>query len=119
MRSRKYYGQSNVLEYEDFISPTSGLKYERHQYNLYGQLHRKEYYYDDSSLKHSDELFDTEGSMYCKRYFKTKPNSKINGVEIYRNKKLYKTFKNDKLLAQFYFQNRFKNQDIVFNDARF
>ena len=59
-------------------------------------------------LKHSDELFDTEGSMYCKRYFKTKPNSKINGVEIYRNKKLYKTFKNDKLLAQFYFQNRFK-----------
>ena len=47
--SRKYYGQSNVLEYEDFISPTSGLKYERHQYNLYGQLHRKEYYYDDSS----------------------------------------------------------------------
>ena len=119
VRSRKYYGQSNVLEYEDFISPTSGLKYERHQYNLYGQLHRKEYYYDDSSLKHSDELFDTEGSMYCKRYFKTKPNSKINGVEIYRNKKLYKTFKNDKLLAQFYFQNRFKNQDIVFNDARF
>ena len=74
---------------------------------------------NDSSLKHSDELFDTEGSMYCKRYFKTKPNSKINGVEIYRNKKLYKTFKNDKLLAQFYFQNRFKNQDIVFNDARF
>ena len=119
VRSRKYYGQSNVLEYEDFISPTSGLKYERHQYNLYGQLHRKEYYYDDSSLKHSDELFDTEGSMYCKRYFKTKPNSKINGVEIYRNKKLYKTFKNDKLLAQFYFQNRFKDQDIVFNDARF
>ena len=57
--------------------------------------------------------------MYCKRYFKTKPNSKINGVEIYRNKKLYKTFKNDKLLAQFYFQNRFKDQDIVFNDARF
>lgn len=44
VRSRKYYGQSNVLEYEDFISPTSGLKYERHQYNLYGQLHRKEYY---------------------------------------------------------------------------
>ena len=93
VRSRKYYGQSNVLEYEDFISPTSGLKYERHQYNLYGQLHRKEYYYDDSSLKHSDELFDTEGSMYCKRYFKTKPNSKINGVEIYRNKNFIRPLK--------------------------
>ena len=71
----------------------SGLKYERHQYNLYGQLHRKEYYYDDSSLKHSDELFDTEGSMYCKRYFKTKPNSKINGVEIYRNKNFIRPLK--------------------------
>ena len=27
------------LNMRDFISPTSGLKYE-HQYNLYGQLHR-------------------------------------------------------------------------------
>ena len=46
-----------------------------------------------TSLKHSDELFDTEGSMYCKRYFKTKPNSKINGVEIYRNKNFIRPFK--------------------------
>ena len=49
MQFRKYYGQSDVLQYEDFISPLTGLKYERHEYNLYGQLHRKIFYYSDSS----------------------------------------------------------------------
>lgn len=116
---RKYYGQSDVLQYEDFISPSTGLKYERHEYNLFGQLHRKIFYYSDSSLRHSDELIDPKGFMYCKRYFHNNEKNKINGIELYKGKKIYKTFKNDKALAQYYFEARFKDNDIVFNDARF
>ena len=52
-----------------FISPLTGLKYERHEYNLFGQLHRKIFYYSDSSLRHSDELIDSKGFMYCKKIF--------------------------------------------------
>ena len=65
VRFRKYYGQSDVLQYEDYISST-GLKYERHEYNLYGLLHRKIFYVNNSSIRHSDELIDAEGTMYCK-----------------------------------------------------
>ena len=119
VRFRKYYGQSNVLQYEDYISPSTGLKYERHEYNLYGLLHRKIFYVNNSSIRHSDELIDSEGTMYCKRYFNNNEKNKINCVELYENGKVIKTFKNDKVLAQYYFQSRFKDNDVVFSDARF
>lgn len=119
VRFRKYYGQSDVLQYEDYISPSTGLKYERHEYNLYGLLHRKIFYVNNSSIRHSDELIDSEGTMYCKRYFNNNEKNKINCVELYENGKVIKTFKNDKVLAQYYFQSRFKDNDVVFSDARF
>ena len=93
MQFRKYYGQSDVLQYEDFISPLTGLKYERHEYNLFGQLHRKIFYYSDSSLRHSDELIDSKGFMYCKRYFHNNEKNKINGIELYKGKKSIKHLK--------------------------
>ena len=108
----KYYGQSDVLQYEDYISPSTGLKYERHEYNLYGLLHRKIFYVNNSSIRHSDELIDAEGTMYCKRYFNNNEKNKINCVELYENGKVIKTFKNDKVLAQYYFQSRFKDNDV-------
>nr|WP_238393615.1 glycosyltransferase [Staphylococcus saccharolyticus] len=57
--------------------------------------------------------------MYCKRYFQNNDKNKINRIELYKNTKIYKTFENDKALAQFYFQAKFKDNDVVFCDARF
>lgn len=119
VKFRKYYGQSDILQYEDYISPLTGLKYERHEYNLYGLLHRKTFYVNNSTLKHSDELIDVNGSVYCKRYFNDKNNNKMNFIELYDQGKVINTFKNDKALAEYYFQERFEDRDIVFNDARF
>ena len=79
------------------------LKYERHEYNLYGLLHRKIFYVNNSSIRHSDELIDAEGTMYCKRYFNNNEKNKINCVELYENGKVIKTFKMIKYLRNITF----------------
>ena len=48
---RRYFKDSNILEFEDFMSPISKKRIQRWQYNNYGVLHRKMYYSPNSYKK--------------------------------------------------------------------
>ena len=48
---RKYYEGTNMLQFEDVMTPAS-KRIERREYNTYGQLHRKVYF----SSKHSSKF---------------------------------------------------------------
>lgn len=48
---RKYFKDSKILEFEDFMSPISKKRIQRWQYNNYGLLHRKIYYSPNSYKK--------------------------------------------------------------------
>lgn len=63
---RKFYEDTNIIEFEDVMSPISKKKIERREYNHFGQLHRKIYFSSRTYHKILEEYFDTEGSIYCK-----------------------------------------------------
>ena len=48
---------------------------------------------------------------------KTIKNS-VNLVKLFKDGKVYQTFSDDKAFAQYYFEHKFKDGDIVFSDAR-
>lgn len=48
---RKYYEGTEILEFEDFMSPINKRKLERWQYNKFGILHRKLYFSHDTQKR--------------------------------------------------------------------
>ncbi|PTK58590.1 glycosyl transferase family 1 [Staphylococcus nepalensis] len=114
---RKYYEDSNVIKFEDFMSPISKKRLERWEYNEFGQLHRKIYYTHKPFLKLCEVYFDTKGHIYCKKYFDTDTDT-LNYIQIYKDSRPYLAFSDEKALIEFYFEQRFSDNDVVFNDAR-
>ena len=41
---RKYYENTDIVQFEDVMSPISKKKIERREFNQYGQMHRKTFY---------------------------------------------------------------------------
>ena len=115
---RRYYENSTILEFEDFMSPVSKKKVERWQYNSYGVLHRKIYYSPKTYRKVSETYYDNEGYVYCRKFFQDNETNQLIYIEVYKNDRPYKTFTSEKQLFQYYFQSKFKDNDIVFCDAR-
>ena|SRR5699024_5887819 len=115
---RKYHKDSQVLEFEDFMSPASKKKVERWEYNKYGILHRKNYYSPKTHKRVLEELFDKDGKIYCKKLFEDNDKNRIILIQTYKNNRHHKSFKNEKDFFQYYYENRFKDNDIVFCDAR-
>ncbi|CAD2075533.1 UDP-N-acetylglucosamine--peptide N-acetylglucosaminyltransferase GtfA subunit [Phocicoccus schoeneichii] len=63
-----------------------------------------------------DRLYDNESRLFCeRRYYK---NNKIRGIILYKNDKVFKSFKGEKEFFIDFFNNVFNDGDIVFNDAR-
>ncbi|MFX2784952.1 hypothetical protein, partial [Escherichia coli] len=56
---RKFYEDTNIIEFEDVMSPISKKKIERREYNHFGQLHRKIYFSSRTYHKILEEYFDT------------------------------------------------------------
>src|SRR5699024_202618 len=115
---RKYYKNTQVLKFEDFMSPVSKKKVERWEYNKYGILHRKNYYSPKTHKRVLEELFDKDGNVYCKKLFEDNDKNQIIIIQTYKNNRLHKSFKNEKDFFRYYYENRFKDNDIVFCDAR-
>ena len=115
---RKFYEDTNIIEFEDVMSPISKKKIERREYNHFGQLHRKIYFSSRTYHKILEEYFDTEGSIYCKKFFNSQKANELDFIQIFKNQRIMKAFKNEKDLFKYYFEHRFKQNDIVFNDAR-
>ena len=78
MRYRKYFNNNSILHYEDIISPETGLKTKRSEYNSYGYLHRIIYYFENSTKKSQEMMYYPNGEMYCERHFKD--NKKIASI---------------------------------------
>lgn len=115
---RKYFKNTNILEFEDFMSPISKKKIQRWQYNNYGVLHKKIYYSHKSYKKIAEEFLDATGIVYCSKFFKENDTNDLIQIQTYKDYRPHKTFKTETQLFQYYFDNKFKENDIVFCDAR-
>ncbi|MFB2003506.1 glycosyltransferase [Staphylococcus warneri] len=118
VRYRKYFNNNSILRYEDVIAPETGLKTKRSEYNSYGYLHRIINYYENSTKKSQEMMYYPNGEMYCERHFKDNKKNSVNLVKLFKDGKVYQTFSDDKAFAQYYFEHKFKDGDIVFSDAR-
>lgn len=115
---RKFYEDSNILKFEDVMSPISKRKIERREYNSYGILHRKSYFSRKTYNRILEEYFDIKGNIYCKKFYNSQIKDQVDFVQILKDNIYLKSFKTNKDLFKYYFENRFKNEDIVFCDAR-
>lgn len=114
---RKYYDNSNIVQLEDFMSSISKKRLERWEYNEFGQLHRKIYYTHKPFSKLCEVYFDTYGAIYCKKFFNTERES-LDYIQLYKDDRPYLSFNSEKALFKYYFDYRFSEDDVVFNDAR-
>ncbi|EHJ09169.1 glycosyltransferase [Staphylococcus simiae] len=115
---RQLYENSKIVKFEDFMSPICKKKIERWEYNEFGQLHRKKYFSRKNFVRMTEEYFDTEGNIYCKKFYDNDETNQLDYIEIYKEGRPFKAFKTEKEMFEYYFENRFKDGDIVFNDAR-
>ena len=115
---RKYYENTDIVQFEDVMSPISKKKIERREFNQYGQMHRKTFYSRQTFRKIMEEYIDQTGNVYCRKFFDSTVAKRIDFIQIYKNNLFYRAFKSEKELFQYYFQQRFQDGDIVFNDAR-
>nr|WP_263313447.1 glycosyltransferase [Mammaliicoccus sp. Marseille-Q6498] len=112
---RQYYKNTEVLNFEDFMSPISKKKLERREYNIRGRLHRIINFSPTSFGKLYEEYYDITGKIYLKKYFS---DNKLTLIIFYKKGKPYKYFKTEKDMYHYYFDNVFEDSDIIFNDAR-
>ncbi|MGX5789833.1 glycosyltransferase [Staphylococcus equorum] len=115
---RKYYDNTKILEFEDFMSPISKTKIQRWQYNKHGILHRKHYYSHKTKQKILEEFFDIEGKIYCEKRYENNEINDLIYIQTYQNNRPHKTFPSEKQFFQYYFESRFTDNDTVFSDAR-
>lgn len=115
---RKYYKNTKILKFEDFMSPLSKKKIERWEYNEYGILHKKITYSIKNYNKINEEYYDLNGNIYCSKIF-DEETKKLSVIKVLKNNRVFKAFKTEKSFINYYLQNKLKDQDIVFCDARY
>lgn len=115
---RKFKADTNILEFEDFMSPISKKRIQRWQYNNYGVLHKKLHYSPNSKKRIYEEFFDKEGNIYCTKMFEDNEKNRLIYIQTYKQGRPHLTFKTYKQLFQHYFENKLNDNDVVFCDAR-
>lgn len=115
---RKYKEHTKVLEFEDFMSPISKKRIQRWQYNNYGVLHKKLYYSPNSKKRIYEEFFDKDENIYCTKLFEDNEKNSLICIQTYKNGRPYLAFKTEKQLFEYYFENKFSDNDVVICDAR-
>ena len=117
MLYRKYRPNSDILSFEDLRSPIHKKRLERRHYNKYGQLHMVTQFSPVKWTRISETFYDTNGRIYCRKYYSAE-TKKIRLIELIKDNQVYQTFRSLNELRAYYFDQRFKEGDIVFNDAR-
>lgn len=117
---RKFYEDSEVVHFEDVMTPGVKHKVIRYEYNTYGYLHKKTYYAARKNMKVSEMMYDLDGNIYCQKWFEENKQGKpeATSILIYRDGRVVRSFTNDKALFAYFYNEMFKDGDIVFNDAR-
>ena len=114
---RKYRPNSDILSFEDLKSPIHKKRLERRHYNKYGQLHMVTQFSPVKWTRISETFYDTNGHIYCRKYYSAE-TKKIRLIELIKDNQVYQTFRSLNELRAYYFDQRFNEGDIVFNDAR-
>ncbi|WP_281183423.1 glycosyltransferase [Staphylococcus schleiferi] len=116
---RKYYAKSNILELEDFMDDISKRRIERRKYNQYGYIHQKIVYHPKTFGKQVETFYDGLGYPYCVKYYTSDAKPKLSLIRLVDQEgRPYRFFDNEKALFRYYFESKFQDGDIVFNDAR-
>ncbi|MCD8918259.1 glycosyltransferase [Staphylococcus gallinarum] len=115
---RKYRQDSDVLDFEDFMTPYCKKRVERWHYNEFGQIHKKTYYSTKRYGKIAEKFYDRNGNKYCEKFFADDDKTTLLLIQLYKKGRMYKAFSTEKQLFEYYFEERLTDGDIVFNDAR-
>lgn len=115
---RQFFPESNIIKFEDYFVDGVRHKIERHEFNMYGYLHRISNFSRKMNKKIEDQFYDLDGNLYCRRFFNADENNRINSILIYKQGRVEKGFSNEKDLFTYFFNHIFKDGDTVFDDAR-
>ncbi|WP_204254145.1 glycosyltransferase [Mammaliicoccus sciuri] len=115
---RNFYEGTNVLKFEDFMSPFSKKKLERREYTKNGVLHRITNYSATKYSKLYEEYYNKKGDLYLKKHFSDTDKNKLLYIVFYRDNRPFKFFENEKEMFTYYFNHVLEDGAIVFNDAR-
>ncbi|MEB6197404.1 glycosyltransferase [Mammaliicoccus sciuri] len=115
---RNFYEGTNVLKFEDFMSPFSNKKLERREYTKNGVLHRITNYSATKYSKLYEEYYNKKGDLYLKKHFSDIDRNKLLYIVFYRDNRPFKFFENEKEMFTYYFNHVLEDGTIVFNDAR-
>jgi glycosyltransferase involved in cell wall biosynthesis len=115
---RRFYKNTKILEFEDFMSAVSNRKVQRWQYNKHGILHRKLFYAHNTTKKIAEAFYDINGTLYCEKFYENNDKNELIYIQTYQNERPHMTFSSEKQFFQYYFDNRFKDGDTIFCDAR-
>ncbi|MEB6339612.1 glycosyltransferase [Mammaliicoccus sciuri] len=115
---RNFYEGTDVLKFEDFMSPISKKKLERREYTKNGVLHRITNYSANKYSKLYEEYYNKKGDLYLKKYFSDIDKNKLLYIAFYRDNRPFKFFENEKEMFTYYFNHVLEDGAIVFNDAR-
>lgn len=116
VKYRKYDSEFNRIIFEDEFCVFTKKRIKRKEYDKNGRMHRITIYNPNNDFKLLDRLYDNESRLFCeRRYYK---NNKIRGIILYKNDKVFKSFKGEREFFIDFFNNVFNDGDIVFNDAR-
>lgn len=113
----KKFHSKNLIHFEDFMSEHSKKKVKRNLYDKFGNIYLTVNFHPKTNKKLSDSFYDIYGFNYLNRFYDGQDN-KIVSIEYKKNDGTFEYFSNEKQLFQYYFENKFKEGDIVFNDAR-
>ena len=118
IRHRVYYKNSRVLKADNRFDSMSGSLVERQLFNRYGRLHKRIAFDIDTELTIHESFFDTADQLYCEKFYDCDENNTLHLIKVHRPNQYPKYFKTEKQLMEYYYECRFKENDIVFNDAR-
>ncbi|KOR13113.1 glycosyl transferase family 1 [Staphylococcus carnosus] len=115
---RQFFPESDIIKFEDYFVDGVKHKIERHEFNMYGYLHRISNFSRKINKKTEDQFYDLDGNLYCRRFFDEDENNRINSILIYKHGRVEKGFSNEKDLFTYFFNHIFEDGDTVFDDAR-
>ncbi|AYU54453.1 glycosyltransferase [Staphylococcus debuckii] len=115
---RQFFPESDIIKFEDYFVDGVRHKIERHEFNMYGYLHRISNFSRKLNKKIEDQFYDLNGNLYCRRFFDEDENNRIKSILVYKNGCVEKGFSNEKDLFTYFFNHIFEDGDTVFDDAR-
>lgn len=109
---------NGILKFEDFMVPGVKHKIERWEYNEWGYLHKKVVFSKKRNKRLLESFYNSEGNVYCERYFSDDDKTKIIQIILYENQKARQVFNSENAFFTYFYEAVLPENAIVFNYAR-